>query len=120
MGYSKYRQDYNLNLLPTSVRTNGLVLASFYIPPTKTLVVYNLRVYMSTGGTVATTITLSQDGGAVLGTVITTAIGHATWNVTGPLYLVGAAAGSRIQLLQVTTDVLGVGTLCLDMGKAFI
>ena len=122
MSYSRYRQQYQKDLLSGSVRTNGLILASFYIPPGKTIIVYGMRAYMSTAGTAATTITLNQDGGATLATVTThTSTGHKNWDATAPLVITGAAStGSRLQLTQNTTDVLGVGTLLLDMEQAFI
>ena len=82
--------------------------------------IYGMRCFMSTAGTVATTITLNLDGGSVLATLITTALGHATWNLTDPIAVVGVTAGSKLQLTQNTTDVLGVGTFALDMEKPFV
>lgn len=119
MSYSRNRQAFQKDLLAGSVRTNGLILMSLWLPAGKTYVIYNLYCFMSTGGTVATTVTLTQDGGSTLATLITTALAYAKWDATGPLTITPAAAGSKLQLTQNVTDVLGVGSLFLDMDMPF-
>lgn len=120
MSYARYRQDYHLPLAAS--RTNAAVLMSIPIPAGKTVIVYDLKAYMSTAGSAAgCALDLKFDGGSASATVTTgNSTGAKNSASTFPITFTGAAStGSRLEIVQNTTDSSGIGTAFLDMEKPF-
>lgn len=119
MSYARYRQDYHLPLAAN--RTNTTVLMSIPIPAGKTVIVYDLKAYMSTAGSAAgCALDLKFDGGSASATVTTgNSTGAKNSASTFPITFTGATGGSRLEVVQNTTDTTGVGTAFLDMEKPF-
>lgn len=120
MSYSARRQQYAFPLAPT--RNNAAVIASFAVPASKTIEVYDLKAYMSTAGSAAgCAVDLKQDGGSALMTVTTAnSTGAKATASSRPIAVTGAAStGSKLELIQNTTDTTGIGTVVLDMDAIY-
>ncbi len=120
MSYARYRQDYTHRLSGT--RNIGNVELNIPVPAGQTVIIYNLKAYMSTAGSGATcALEVSQDGGAALASVTTgNSTGTKTSASTFPIAVTGISGGSVIQVKQATAnDTTGVGHLFLDIEKPF-
>jgi hypothetical protein len=120
MSYARYRQDYIHRLSGT--RNIGNVEINIPIPAGQTVIIYDLKAYMSTAGSGATcALEIVQDGGAALATVTTgNTTGTKTSGSTFPIAVTGASGGSVLQVRQVTAnDTSGVGHVFLDIEKPF-
>lgn len=119
MSYSIRRQQYHVILKPT--RTAADVLFEMAIPAGRSVDVYDLKAQMSTAGSAAgCAVDLKLDGATAAMTVITAnSTGTKVTASARPQNFAGAVGGSKLQLIQNTTDTSGIGTCILDMDAVY-